>query len=214
MSTDRSASITCWFMAASVGLSAMEADPPSSTTYDLRLGLGLVPGIADVAITAPAWGGTAHTEARLSPAITPACVLAKCWRSGFGLGLSLAIPLRRSIGIADHGDRFTVDAYGGELAPLIAWHLASRLHLEWALPLAAGFAHHGVTDLDGDQGTWWSTGLRLGGYWTTVDGWQYGGELGWMAMTTLGRVTNDMGGMDLAYHSRGPTITITLGHRL
>jgi hypothetical protein len=37
------------------------------------------------------------------------------------------------------------------------------------------------------------------------------GELGWLAMSTMGRVKDSGGSMDVTYRSRGPTAALTIG---
>lgn len=189
---------------------------PTDTTLlrDVRLEVGLAPGIENVDVATSAWSGNATTDAQPALALTPSFTVGGIWSSGFGLGVAIATPWRNSAGTASNGDRFTVRAYGLEIAPLVALRVDPRFHLELAVPLAAGFAEHEMPGFSSDRADWWSTGLRLGGIWTYASGLQWGVELGWLAMSTMGRVTSNGGGLDVTYHSRGLTAGLILGYRL
>lgn len=194
-------------------LSEVHAGAVPAALRDFRLGVGMAPGISSFDASTATWNGNAKTEARPALALTPSFTLGGFWSNGFGLGVSLGVPWRRSDGTTSNGDRIRISAYGIEIGPLIALRLEPRFHLELAVPLAAGFARQEMPGLEADRAEWWSTGVRLGGYWTWPGGWQVGGELGLLAMSTMGRVKDGSGPIDLVYHSRGATASLTLGHR-
>lgn len=195
------------------GASTRATTSGASSLRDLRLSLGIAPGIEHVDVSTSAWSGSVGTDAKPSLALTPSFTWGGFWSNGLGLGASIGVPWRRSAGTASNGDRFSIKAYGLEIAPLVALRLDPQCHLELAIPFAAGFADHEMPGLDTDRADWWSTGVRLGGYWTALCGFQVGGELGWLAMSTMGRVKDSGGSMDVTYHSRGPTAALTIGYR-
>lgn len=188
-----------------------------SSYSDIRVSLGIVPGISRAEMAALGWNGTVICDEKTSAGMVPSYALGFVGPSRFVLGATAGLPLRSMTGDASNGQRFSVLSYGVELAPFIGYVFGPLWNAELSFPCGAGYARHVVPDYSTSPAHWWSTGIRLGAYRMVAFKYQMGFELGYLSQTTLGKAQSSGGGSggetDVIYRSRGVTASVSVGYR-